>query len=182
MQPTIFAPKQPRRMDNKSARPQLELPPTTADRVLDALAIVALIALVVLPVSAYGELPDRMPKHFGLNGEADAWGAKNSIWILPAIGAGVFGLLTFLNRKPHTFNYLSKITPENAEFQYRNAMTMIRVLRLLILLTFLYFVWGTLRIGQGQQTGLGEPVSLLMVLVIDAAALYFVVRSLRHKP
>jgi len=169
-------------MDKKSDRPQLDLPPTATDRWLDALALAALVALIALPAYAYGDLPDRVPKHFSLNGEPDSWGAKTSIWLLPAIGVALFALLTLVNRKPHTFNYLTTITADNAEHQYRNAMTMIRVLRLLILLTFLYLVWGTLRTAQGLQSGLGEPLSLLMVLGIDAAALFFVTRSLRHKP
>lgn len=169
-------------MANTYARPQLHLPPTAADRWLDGLALAALIALIALPAYWYGQLPERLPKHFNLNGEADAWGTKSGIWMLPAIGAALFVLLTYLNRKPHTFNYLAAITPDNAERQYRNATTMVRVLRLLILLTFLYLVWGTVRIGQGRQLGLGEPFSLLMVLAIDVAALFFITRSLNMKP
>lgn len=169
-------------MDKKSARPQLDLPPTAADRWLDALALAALVVLIVLPSNVYGDLPDSIPKHFNLNGEPDAWGGKINLWILPAIGAVTFMLLRFINFKPHTFNYLTTITVDNAEYQYRNAMTMIRVMNLLILLTFLYLTWGTVRTAQGLQSGLGEPLSLLMVLGIAAAALFFVTRSLRHKP
>ncbi len=169
-------------MTHPSVRPQLDLLPTATDRWLDGLGFASLIALIALPAYWYNALPEQIPKHFNLNGEADAWGAKSGIWILPAIGTVLFALLTYLNRKPHTFNYMTTITPDNAEHQYRNAMTMIRVLRLLILLLFLYLVWGTVGIGLGRQSGLGEPFSLLMVLTIEVAALFFVTRSLNMKP
>ena len=59
-------------------------------------------------------LPDQIPTHFGLNGEPDSWGSKNSIFLAPAILCGV-GFLLFI-----LFQNLGKVdpkfnqTPENA--------------------------------------------------------------------
>jgi uncharacterized membrane protein len=59
------------------------------------------VVLLILPFifSAYiwDELPDEVPTHFNLQGEADNWGPKwvNAI-MFPAIGLGTYLLLVFL--------------------------------------------------------------------------------------
>ncbi|MCR9133796.1 MAG: SdpI family protein [bacterium] len=59
------------------------------------------VVLLILPFifSAYiwDELPDEVPTHFNLQGEADDWGPKwvNAI-MFPAIGLGTYLLLVFL--------------------------------------------------------------------------------------
>lgn len=158
-------------------RPRLSLPLAPVERMLEILAVIVLIALIALPVYFYGQLPDSLPKHYGLNGQPDAWGPKSGLFLLPAIGLMLFILLTVMNRNPQNFNYLSKITPENAPDQYRNARQMIRILKLLQLLLFLYLVVAEIRNGLGFQSGLGTPLLFLFVGLISFTALFFVVRS-----
>ena len=55
---------------------------------------------------------------FRLRGAADAWGDKVTIWIVPAVAAIIFAVLTAVSRYPHTFNYPVPITSENARRQY----------------------------------------------------------------
>jgi len=40
----------------------------------------------------YGDLPDQIPIHYNLRGEADGWGSKAVLWLLPVMGP----LLTML--------------------------------------------------------------------------------------
>ena len=60
-----------------------------------------LLALVLLAIPfgyaayVYPSLPETIPTHFNLKGEADGFGAKDSIFLGPGIIAGV-GLFTFL--------------------------------------------------------------------------------------
>ncbi|HMX41925.1 MAG TPA: DUF1648 domain-containing protein [Saprospiraceae bacterium] len=163
------------------SRPVLDLSITPADRLLDVLAAVTLLALLLLPAYWYEWLPERIPHHFDALGQADRWGSKAGIWVLPALGVGLYLLLTLLNRAPHRFNYISRITPENAAYQYRNATTMIRVLRLLILSVFLYITWSSISIAQGADSrSVGRGI-LLLVLLIEAAAIFFVARSWRRR-
>jgi len=162
-----------------SERPHLDIPFTPTDRLLEAVAAAVLVALIVLPVYFYGQMPDSLPKHYNLQGQPDAWGHKSSLFLLTAIGSGLYILLTILNRNPHKFNYLSKITPENAADQYRNATRMIRLLKLIQLLLFLYLVVAGIRAGLGLQSSLGIPFLLLFVFSISFVALLFIVRSTR---
>jgi uncharacterized membrane protein len=158
-------------------RPHFDLPLTLTDRLLEGFAVVVLLALIALPVYYFDQLPDNLPKHYDLQGRPDGWSHKSGLFLLPAIGLGLYILLTVLNRNPQNFNYLSKITPENAPYQYRNASRMIRVLKLMQLLLFLYLVVAVIRGGLGVQSGLGTPFVLLFVLSISFVALWFIVRS-----
>lgn len=164
-----------------SSRPRLDLPATPADRLLDGLALATLIALLVLPFAYYGGLPDRIPIHFGLDGQPDKWGGKKTLLLLPAVGLVISVLLTLVNRHPHKFNYLVEITPENAERQYRNAMLMIRVLRLLILLLFLYITWAGVQTALSRAPGLGGAFAFVLVGAISGLMLFFVFRSVQSK-
>lgn len=62
-----------------------------------SLLIVLLIILVPLGYAFYlwPDLPDRIPTHFGIDGKPDAWGKKESIFLLPVIMGGM-GLFVYL--------------------------------------------------------------------------------------
>ena len=85
---------------------------------VELLAAIAILLAVLLIVQFWAVLPDRIPIHFGDRGLADAWGDKVTIWIMPAVAAIIFAVLTAVSRCPHTFNYPVPITSENAPRQY----------------------------------------------------------------
>lgn len=161
----------------KNHRPELHLPPTSTERLLDVLAVGVLVGLILLPAYWYQALPDSIPHHFGADGSPDRWGHKRGIWLMPGIGLALYVLFTWLNRRPHRFNYLVTITPDNAEYQYRNATTMLRVLLLFMLTLFVYITYTSIRIALGQANGESQRFTFLLVVVLEAAALFFVARS-----
>ena len=67
---------------------------------------VIIILIILLPLmyagSIYSSLPDTIPIHFNLSGEADGYGNKNSIWVITllmaAVSAGVYLLMKNLPR------------------------------------------------------------------------------------
>ncbi|MEG3904851.1 MULTISPECIES: DUF1648 domain-containing protein [unclassified Microcoleus] len=99
-------------------RPVISLGLSPVLLAVELLAAIALLLAVLLIVKFWAVLPDRIPIHFGLGGLADAWGDKVTIWIVPAVAAIIFAVLTAISRYPHTFNYPVRITSENAHRQY----------------------------------------------------------------
>ena len=85
---------------------------------VELLGAIAILLAVLLIVQFWAVLPDRIPIHFGYRGLADAWGDKVTIWIVPAVAAIIFAVLTAVSRYPHTFNYPVPINSENARRQY----------------------------------------------------------------
>ena len=41
-------------------------------------------------------LPDRIPTHFNISGQPNAWGPPKMLWLLPVIGTGLYVLMTAL--------------------------------------------------------------------------------------
>ena len=50
-----------------------------------------------MTISAYPNLPERIPNHFNLRGEPIQWSPRNFIWLTPALSAVFFTQQTFLN-------------------------------------------------------------------------------------
>ena len=63
---------------------------------IDSLAIVCLILAWWVAISSYPRLPERIPVHFGLSGEADSWGGRWMIFLMPVIATLIAGLDWFI--------------------------------------------------------------------------------------
>lgn len=135
-------------------RPKINLEWEQADWLLEGLALASLLMLVLLPAAYYSDLPEIIPQHFNARGEADGFGHKSMLWFMPALGAGLYGLLTVLNRWPHIFNYPVRITEENAEQQYRLATRLIRILKVAVLLLFAFITWGIIKGASAEKPNL----------------------------
>lgn len=120
-------------MDN---RPKIKLVLSTTDKLIESISWLALIGLWYLVLANYSTLPETIPIHFNLAGKADGFGNKGNLFILPIISTIVFIAMSFLNKYPHTFNYLKTITEENALYQYSNATRFIRFLKLITVIIF----------------------------------------------
>jgi uncharacterized membrane protein len=85
-------------------------------RILENLSILALAALVFIPVNAlYGPnpIPARIPMHFDVTGRPNGWGPSRSLWGLVFGGLVMYAVLTLVSRYPTAFNYPVKVTDEN---------------------------------------------------------------------
>jgi Predicted membrane protein len=154
----------------KSKRPRIEIPLQPFDYSLEALAAFGLLFLLGTAFWHYASLPDTIPVHFGPDGKPDRFGSKTTLWLLPGLGAVIYAMMTFLNQKPHWFNYSVTITPENAEKQYRLATKLFRFLKTLVLWLFACLTWGTVATATGETSGLS---SWLMVIPAAIVGLTF---------
>jgi hypothetical protein len=148
------------------ARPRVPLRFGGFDYALEATGAL-LLALFLIVAAGWRELPERVPIHFGFDGNADAWGNRSSSLLLPLIAVVLYGLLTVLSRFPHSFNYPVPITPENAETQYRLAIRLLLVLKNALIGVFFAIYIGVWTTAAGVQRGLSLwflPVALFCLL------------------
>jgi len=108
-----------------------------------------------LTTANYKILPDIIPIHYNVAGEADGFGSKTTILTLLVIASIIFVGLTIVNRFPHILNYPTVITNENAQRQYTIATRLIRHLKLATVLIFGYLVFATNQCAKGQVDRLG---------------------------
>ena len=166
---------------SKSERPKLQIPLQPVDYILEVLAFLGLIFLFGSSAFYYSQLPEQIPTHFGPNGAPDGFGSKTTLWLLPVIGLLIYSFMTVINRRPEGFNYLVKITPENAERQYTMATRMLRRLKTFVVLLFAYLVWRTIGIANEEAHGLGWWLLPVVLGATMGTTFFYIFRSTARK-
>lgn len=146
-------------------RLRLKLKLSPIDYFVEIVSFSELIYLIILPIYYFNHLPDLLPKHFNAAGNPDSFGARNTIWVLPAIGLVMYIGLSFLNRFPYLFNYPVNITEENAQNLYTIGTRTVRTLKLIIILIFFYINY-TIKIGLKEASGLSVYFLLISMILI----------------
>lgn len=117
--------------------PKMKLPLRPLDRLLDSLALSAVLVLWAYVIMSYRELPAVIPTHFNFKNEADGYGSRLTLFAFPVLATVLFILFNAIIRFPHNLNYPVKITNENAERHYKLVTRLFRVLSITIPLAFL---------------------------------------------
>jgi uncharacterized membrane protein len=168
-------------MDTIRTRPRIKVEPTPTDRVVETSALVGLGFLVVATAFYWPMVPKMVPQHSDFFGKVDSWGPKWNLLAMPVIGAFAYVALTIVCRFPHTFNYPVPITEENAERQYRIALTVMRWLKMEIVWLLAYLNWQTIQIALGRAKGfdvLAMPIALAVIL---GTTISLIVRAYRAR-
>ncbi|MBI2958387.1 MAG: DUF1648 domain-containing protein [Chloroflexi bacterium] len=154
---------------NKAYPPQLEAAP----------AVLVFLGLY-LAASSYGILPDRIPTHFDFFGTPDGWGGRGQIWVSPAIGAGLYIVLTVIAvasavvKDPMALinlpaRWKKALTAAQAEgmrvFMLRNLLFM----KTMMLCLTTYLTRSTIEVALGRQNGLGAPFFFFLAGALVAA-------------
>jgi uncharacterized membrane protein len=165
----------------KEDRPKLDLPVTVTDRMIESAGWSALLILWGLTIFFWSRLPETIPTHFNMKGEADGWGSKLFIFFMPALAIVITVTISLVQRKPHAFNYLVKITPENAARQYLLAVRMLRFLKFSISLIFIILtsaIYLSAVSGNGKTAFLAIPAVFVFTFV--PMVIYFVASLMRN--
>ena len=163
--------------ETMSERPKLKLELTTFDKTLEILGWTSILAIWVLTITNYTNLPGTIPTHYNGVGQADGFGGKATILTLPLIATVLFIGLTILNKFPHIFNYPTNLTQDNALRQYTNATRMIRYLKLIIVVIFGLIAFKTIQNANGEADGLGVWFLPMTLGLIFIPLTYFVIKS-----
>lgn len=138
-----------------------------------------ILLLWILTVTAFFKMPDTIPTHFNASGQVDNYGNKETIFILPIIATIIFIGLTILNHYPHIFNYASRITEVNAEYQYSMASKTIRFLKLIIAILFTIIVLDTFLTSINKANGLGSWFLPLTFGLMSLPTMYAIIISFK---
>lgn len=157
---------------NKKQTTSDVIPIKGVDSILNIISILGLVVLIVLPLIYYGDLPNRIPIHFGPNGQADGWGSKSSIWTLPVLGFLLFGLLNYLIKFPFALNTVKKKNPIQSLSDYAKELRIVRVLNALLTSSFAYITFSSIQTALGHKAGLSTWFMSSFVFVIFCIVCY----------
>ena len=135
--------------------------------ILEAIALACLFAMFVYVAIHWNDLPNDVPRHFGLKGGADRWGAKTGLLILPCVALVLYILLTIQSRFPGSMKLRFGID-RNDPAVVRIVTEMLSVVKVIVVVTFAYIVWVSIQLARGRTRGLGVT---FMPIAVGAAAL-----------
>ena len=140
---------------------------------------VLLLLYWVYIVLSFRSLPSTIPTHYNFNGEPDSFGSSGTIFLLPIIGTFILIGFSALSKIPHHFNYLVEITEKNAEKQYSNTLTLLRFLKIIILLVFISIDYHTIQLAKKDDFSGQNWSFMILPLIIFVPVVYYIFQSIR---
>lgn len=160
-------------------RPRLHIKPSSFDHILEGLAIVCVLLSVGITFYFFPILPDRIPTHFNIEGVPDGYGSRTTLCFLVVLQVLFYGFLSLIAKYPHTFNYMTQITEENAYEKYRGALRFLRWTKLWILGLFAYINWGIIQTALGKIHGIGNGFDVIVFVSIGLGIGYVLYQNRR---
>lgn len=160
-------------------RPKIKVPLQPLDIIVDVLSISVLICMIIYSVIVFQELPDTIPTHFDFKGEADSYGSKSSLFLLPGIGIVLFSLLFILNKYPHLHNYMVNITEENALKNYRFSTRVLRFTNLCIAILFFFIQFKIVQTAKDNSISIGNWLIPLIIGITVIVPIFLVVHQFK---
>ena len=115
--------------------------PSKTDSLWEGASISILISIICYTIFSYSNLPEQIPTHFNIQGEADGFGSRNTIWVIVAISIVLYFFLGWIRQFGHSFNYPVKITEQTKQKQFNNSMQLLIRVRAIIMILFLVLIW-----------------------------------------
>lgn len=141
-------------------------------RVFQLISLLALAALWLLTWEAlHGSdpLPSRIPTHFDSAGNPNAWGSPgNTLFILPIVATVVFLVIGLVNRRPASFNYPVRVTPQNRERLQSLALQLIACIQAestCLLAILQYSILQAFRVGHFSLNPTLIPIGVAIILL-----------------
>ncbi|MGV8091290.1 MAG: DUF1648 domain-containing protein [Mangrovibacterium sp.] len=156
-------------------RPRIPIKLTPTDYFFEIIGVIGIVCLIFLPIYFLNDLPNQIPKHFNALGQVDSYGNRRIIWLLPTIGLVLYAGLTVLNKFPFAFNYPTKVTNENAERLYTLGTRTVRLLKVVVVLSFAFLNYRTIEIALNRATEIGKfylPILLIVLTILIGTMIY----------
>ena len=148
--------------------------------IIDVLTFGIMIVMIAYVIIHFGKLPDEIPTHFTLSGEADGWSSKGILIGLIVINFHALVLCFVINyflvvKSENTKDSLQlinipfvkkeQLTEEQIYLVKQNMAKMLATLNLCLSLLFASIYHAMIQNGLGNQMGLGSSFNVLLILV-----------------
>ena len=112
-------------------------------------------------------LPDRIPAHFDISGQPNAWGPPGFLWFLPAVGLGLYLLMTVLGSiRFRRYNLPVPVTESNLPFIQEQTRLIVGWIKCEVLCLFVYLQWGIIQSARSGVFRISPLLIPLFVLVV----------------
>ncbi len=141
----------------------------------DIVCLLVLGWMVYYVWSMQSELPHLIPTHFGLNGNADRFGPKSSLMILPGITAFVYFITMVARFDPRFINFPIRVTEKWAPAYFPVALQMLTLVQLIIVSFLAVLLHQIIQVSLSHQPGLPLfIVGLFIAALFAILGVYYV--------
>lgn len=141
-------------------------------KLLEAISVLALVAMYAMSAVHWGELPERYPAHFNASGVPDKWGAKHGTLVLPVIATGMFLLLTFVARNARQYNVPFPVDQQAPEVR-AEMRQFITAVKTVVTMMFAYVHGRSIAVATGHADGLGRAfLPIFLAVTFGVIAIY----------
>lgn len=166
-----------------NSRPKIKVEKTNLERLLEIGAFVAVVMMWIYLFLFWASIPERIATHFAtLGGQPDDWGSKDTLLAMPIICTLLYLLIAILAQFPQIYNYNGiKITGENAEYQYKNARTLMLWMAVEIVVLFIYIEWGFVQVALGNSKSFGLWFLPIFLVALFGTLAYYIRKMYKLK-
>ncbi|MUK89054.1 DUF1648 domain-containing protein [Ornithinibacillus sp. L9] len=154
--------------------PMNELPTSKIVSNLNKPLICIILGNLIYAIISFTSLPDEIPIHFNLAGEADNWGNKALIFILPLMFKVIFLILYFVSKSPSMINYPVKVTEENAIDLYKLGRLVLTIMNVEMALIMTALTVVMIQTAKGNITGTGLLIPIIIALPIITIIIFMI--------
>ncbi|HAL65100.1 MAG TPA: hypothetical protein DCP10_05995 [Bacteroidales bacterium] len=163
-------------------RPRINIKRTKLDYFFESISIISLALSFIIIAYYWGKYPNSVAIHYNALGQADSYGSKWLLIILPLTGLLTYIGMTYLNRFPHIFNYPVEVSERNAELLYKIGKRLISFMKMMVCLLVLYITFSQTSSMIFHRSGVNVFIILISLLCLGAAPIYAAVKMNKARP
>lgn len=154
----------------------MKIKASAADWILEILTWAILAGSSLRLGFLWPSIPDKIPMHYNFAGEIDRWGAKGELLIIAVMPWFICILITVIEQFPQVWNTGITVTEENRFRVYRILKYMLKTMKFLISLVFVYLIYHSV-----VQVALPEWFTIGYVALIFGDMAFWLVRLFRSR-
>lgn len=133
--------------------------------------LIATVALSAIMLASYPKLPELIPTHFNLAGQADSYGPSWTVFVIVGLLCALIGATSWLSTRPQVLNFPIVVTETNAQrifCESERMMVWVSASLLIVYVGTAISTWG----------GFGAPAFIVGILGLVLATIIGVKRTL----
>lgn len=149
------------------------LPLSLLDKIMIGISALLVVLALARLAMVYGDLPEVIPSHYGLNGEVDGTGGKSTLLILGGVDVLCWAAVVASNFFPQAINVPVFLLRRSGEEIVQGTRVLLNVIAILCAGLFWYLIETTVQVAVGAAVGISNVVMFGFIGVLILACLIY---------
>lgn len=155
--------------------PKQTMPYTRFQKIADGICLGVIAGMFLFVWSQLSLVPDMVPTHFNWKGNADGYGGKDSLFILPGSAVFAFFCSSLSRIDPRYINLPVRLHAKNARPVFEIAYRMISWIQICVVIGFAIFLWQTIEAAKASSGQISMfPLWTFLILLFAIMGSYVV--------